>query len=114
MALNSEQMAVMTQVISETLRQIHAAGATPAGPFFAAGGAELKDIVKEIFAQMRGEVGSGGVRGAGRTILDERNFRRLDKFTSKEADWEPWQANVEVAVAAVHGVIRRKLKRNPG
>ena len=35
-------------------------------------------------------------------LLDERNFRRIHKFSNKEVDWDAWQYNVAVAMAAVH------------
>ena len=37
-----------------------------------------------------------------RALLDERHFRRIDKFSNKEVDGHAWQSNVEVAIAAVH------------
>ena len=35
-------------------------------------------------------------------MLDERSFRRIEKYTNKENEWDAWQSNIEVAMAAVH------------
>ena len=59
---------------------------------------EMKGLIKGLVKQMQGKGGGGGHRA----VLDERNFRRLEKFTNKQSDWEAWQANVEVAISAVH------------
>ena len=100
MAMNAEQLQVMTQVIAETLKQIHDAKTVPGGPTFSSGEDNMKDFIKEMVNQFKS---SGGGQGHhNRPILDERNFWRLEKFSNKETDWEAWQANVEVAVAAVH------------
>jgi len=100
MAMNQEQLQMMTQVIAETLKQIHEAKTVPGGPTFVSGEDNMKDFIKEMVTQFKG--GGGGQGHHNRPILDERNFRRLEKFSNKETDWEAWQANVEVAVAAVH------------
>ena len=98
--MNQEQLQMMTQVIAETLKQIHEAKTVPGGPTFVSGEDNMKDFIKEMVTQFKG--GGGGQGHHNRPILDERNFRRLEKFSNKETDWEAWQANVEVAVAAVH------------
>lgn len=110
MAMNPDQVQAMTQIIAETLRQIHEVRTVPEGPSLGSAGVSVKDLLKEIVTQMRGDGGRGGGRGLGRTILDERNFKRLDKFSSKEAEWESWQANVEVAVAAAHWPTAKVLE----
>ena len=100
MAMNAEQLQVMTQVIAETLKQIHDAKTVPGGPTFSSGEDNMKDFIKEMVNQFKS---SGGGQGHhNRPVLDERNFRRLEKFSNMETDREAWQANVEVAVAAVH------------
>lgn len=98
MAMSAEQLQMMTQVIAETLKQIHEAKTIPGGPSLVSGNEDMKMLVKEIATQMKGN----GGQIHNKSILDERHFRRLEKFSNKEADWEAWQANVEVAVAAVH------------
>jgi hypothetical protein len=97
-AISGDQIKMMAAVISETLQQIHEARIVPGAPTFMAEDSEMKDLMKVLAKQMQGKGGGGGHRA----VLDERSFRRLEKFTNKESDWEAWQANVEVAISAVH------------
>ena len=60
----------------------------------------MKDFIKEMVNQFKSSGGGQGYQN--RSILDERNFRTLEKFTNKESEWEAWQANVKVAISAVH------------
>ena len=67
-SFTEEQLRDMTAVITATLRQLHG-------------------------ANMFG-LGNHGQGGNGRVVLDERHFRRLEKFSNKESDWDAWEANV--------------------
>ena len=67
---------------------------------------EITAIATATVAHLQGAsafgLGSHGGGGGNRAILDERNFRRIEKFDNKESEWDQWQESVEVAVSAVH------------
>ena len=100
--ISAAMLEMITRAVTMTLDKIDQAGRMPAHSpgVGAVGGDDFKNFLKEMVDSMKKPSGGGG--GGGRAILDERNFRRLEKFTNKESDWDAWQANVEVAVAAVH------------
>ena len=79
-AMSDDQMKMMAAVISETLQQIHEARIVPGAPTFMAEDSEMKDLMKSLAKQMQGKGGGGGHRA----VLDERNFRRLEKFTKSQ------------------------------
>ena len=78
-ALSEDQLKMMATVISETLRQIHEARTVPGAPTFMAEDLEIKDLLKGLLKQTHGKAGGGGYRA----VLDERNFRRLEKLMNK-------------------------------
>ena len=109
--LTAEQAAeMMTRVVGETLTRMEQAGRLPGQQSWggtAGDSDEFKNFLKEMVNQIKKPNG-GGV--GTKTLLDERNFRRLEKFSNKEVDWEAWQANVEVAIAAVHQTTARMME----
>ena len=109
--LTAEQAAeMMIRVVGETLTRMEQAGRLPGQQSWggtAGDSDEFKNFLKEMFNQIKKPNG-GGV--GTKTLLDERNFQRLEKFSNKEVDWEAWQANVEVAIAAVHQTTARMME----
>ena len=84
--MTQEQVAeMMTRVVGETLTRIEQAGRLPGQQQEASGSYEFKNFLQETVIQMKKP--SGG-KGGQRTLLDERNFRRLEKFSNKESEWE--------------------------
>ena len=86
------------------------AGRLPGQQSYGGAGAdsdEFKNFLKEMVNQIKKPNGRGGDT---RTFLDERNLRRLEKFSNKEVEWEVWQANVEVATSAVHQPTARMME----
>ena len=78
---SQQQIAEMTTVITTTLQQLHEAKAFGLGsqPGPSMGGEDVKMLMQEMMNRMKG---GGGHGGGSRTILDERNFRRLEKFST--------------------------------
>jgi hypothetical protein len=58
-----------------------------------------EDIAKIVAAVIREmEKGGGGRGGGGRKRLDERHFRRIEKFTGDEKCWRDWHFQMRAAV----------------
>ena len=65
---------------------------------------QIAAIVQAVLAQHGG--GGGGPR-APRRILDERQFRRVEKFAGTESTWKDWCFQLK---AAIRGVSRETLE----
>ena len=66
-----------------------------------------------IEAAVRGALtakASGGGGGGGRGHLDERHFRRMDKFDGAESKWREWAFQFKTQVGSVNPGTRELLE----
>ena len=58
---------------------------------------DIAAIVAAVLREMKKD-GGGNAGGQGRRVIDERNFRRVDKFGGDEKGWKDWSFQVKAAL----------------